>query len=442
LEFDPLSRELWVANQNNTITRISIDRSTSTILDFISRPVNGLAYDAHNARLFYTLDSNQIFLYNVRGSQLIDLTEVIGPTSDFTHRRFDIDYDPDTDKIYWLEYADPDPGFGLRPPPGKLRRANPDGTNVEDLIADVGYRAIFLSLQYGTIKPILDRPFPGESYVSSFDLHYVLGETPLAGTVKVNLKQSGAVVASMTMANQERVFTEISPFSNTLNSEGLVASSIGFPIAPGTYTVELEYRDLAGNPVASSSTPQVTLSLPPTPTPTATPTPTSTRTPTASPTPTPSRTPSSTPTSTPDDPVSTSTATPTPTPTTTPAVSSTPVATPTVGVTATLLPTPSSGPDPECVSAARLPTVKITRKGTFVTVPVKKGTQYRVTANPVGLPTRKPVRRSLRAKKNGKANFSLGVLKSGLWSFSYSSNVNRISTLSCPVLKAVPARKR
>jgi hypothetical protein len=414
MEIDPIRRTLYVASPSSSIiTRVNLDGSGSQRIISASSGVNGVAVDYIHNRIFYTLDNNQIWTASLEGGNPTDLTGVIGPTIDFTHRRFDIDYEPDTNQIYWVEFADPDPGFGLSPPPGKLRRANPDGTNATDVISDLGYRALFLSFQYGTVSPILESPNSNAVHVSSFPLAYFLGETPLSGSISVQLKQADTTVASMTLQDFSRITTSIEPFGADINSGGFVTVSSGFPIPEGSYDIELSYRDTAGNPASKDVAQNVTLLIP-TPTPTTTATPT--HTPTITPTPT-----------------STGTATQAPSATSSPTVTPNP----TVNVAGTPSVTPTVSVDVGCVSALGVPRLRVTRSKATFTVPARKGATYRFTAKPIGGPKRKAVNGSVKATRSRALTFSFQKLKAGRWEFSYAEIVKRRTVRSCPVLATV-----
>jgi hypothetical protein len=417
LEIDPINRMLYVGNGNGGITRIDLDGSGSEAVISGGPGVFGVAVDPFHNRIFYTLDNNSVFTAGLNGANPIELTNNIGAISDSAHRRMDIDYDVDTDKIYWVEWADPIPPFGGQATPGKLRRANPDGTGAEDVIADLGYRALYLSFQYGTLKPKLNSPRSGQTYVSEFPFYYQLGEPAAAGTVKMNLKQGANIVASMTMINEQNVTGSIMPFSANANSLGFVTASSGFPVAEGSYTIELTYQDAAGNPASSTSATNVNLALP---TATATNTPTKTNT----------STPTSTATIT-NTPTTTATATGTNTPSaTTVGGDDTPVITPTAF-------TPTVGPDSQCISTTALPLVKIKGRKASLTIIAIKGTKYKFSAKPIGSPARKAINKPVTSLKNGKLNFAFGLLKGGLWEFSYSVKEKKISTQSCPVQKSI-----
>ena len=453
LEIDPFEKYLYVGNDNGNgtgaITKIALDESgSSVIVSPTSRTVNGIALDPYGRRIFWTQSDNRVFVSDLNGNNSVELTSLLAEPIDVSHERFDIEYDPDEDKIYWLEYARPLVIGGGTPPPGRLMKANSDGTNSEVVIANIGYRAIFLSLQYGTLRPKLSSPRENTTHTSKFELFYQLPELPSSGSVEVTLKQAGSPIASFTMPNVVALVNEISPFEGDSNIGNSVVSATGFPIPEGKYDIELSYQDAAGNTPNISVSKDVTL-IRPTATPTSTPTPTFTPTRTATPTRTPTATATNTPTRTPTQtatpsPTTTPTSTLTPTPTATPTETAvvilptaTPEATPTTGPTQQqVTPTPEPVPT-QCISAAAAPTIKVKRGQTSLSVSVKKGARLTFTAKPTGSPVRKAIRKSVTALKNGKLTFSLGKLKSGTWEFSYSIKIKRITSQSCPLLRNI-----
>lgn len=407
VEIDAIHGKLYVANGNGGITRINLDGSGSERVIVGGPGVFGVALDPIHNQIFYTLENNQVWTANLDGSNPTELTDVIGPLSDFSHRRMDIDYEPETEQIYWVEWADPNPPFGASPSPGKLRRANPDGSGATDLIADLGYRALFLSFEYGTIKPSLHSPAPSRTYVTSFPLAYSLAEPPSAGTVRVELKQSNSVVASMTLPNFQSISTVIQPFATNINSSNFVISSLGFPVAPGTYDVTLSYQDAAGHIASTDISENVTLTVP-TATPTNTPTPTNTAVPTATFVAT--NPPEPTATANPQATEGETTSSPTPAPGVTPTISNN-----------------------ACISAIERPQLRIKRKKVTLQVVAKKGAIYKFLAKPVGNPKRKSFSGSVKASKIGRLTFSFTALKPGLWEFSYTQKIKKASSQSCAV---------
>ena len=426
LEIDSVKDEIYVANADGGITRINLDGTGSQkIID--SGGVVGLALDTVNKQIFYTLQNNQIWTAGLNGTNPTELTPVIGDVvSHFANHIADIDYDFETDKIYWLEYADPLPPFGLSPVSGKLRRANPDGSNVE-VVMDVGFRAQFLTFQYGTLPPYLLDLNSGQTYLSSFPLNYRLQEPALAGSLKLLFKQGNATIASLTLRSEySSITTTIYPFESTIsaiNPGSFVTASSNFPIAQGTYTLELTYQDIAVNPAASDSRANVTLALP-TATPTNTATPTRTSTPTRTPT-------------------ATSTPTATPTSTATPTAINTPIEiapTPTpISTVSIVIAAPTESPTPEvlCVSSLRLPKISVKAKKATVSFSGKKNGKYRILATPKGLPLRKSQSKNITALRNGKLQATFGPLKNGLWVFSYTARINKKVTTSCVVQKTI-----
>lgn len=457
LEIDPFEKYLYVGNDNGNgtgaITKIALNESgSSVIVSSTSRTVNGIALDPYGHRIFWTQSDNRVFVSDLNGNDSVELTSLLAETIDISHERFDIEYDPDEDKIYWLEYARPLVIGGGTPPPGRLMKANSDGTNSEVVIADIGYRAIFLSLQYGTLRPKLSSPGKNTNHTSKFELFYQLPELPSSGSVEVTLKQAGSPIASFTMPNEVALVTEISPFAGNSNIGNSVVSATGFPIPEGKYDIELSYQDAAGNPPNISVSKDVEL-IRPTATPTNTPTPTFTPTRTATPTRTPTATATNTPTRTPTQ---TATPSPTTTPTTTPTLiptltptatptetaavilpTSTPEATPTTGPTQQqITPTPEPVPT-QCISAAAAPTIKVKRGQTILTVAAKKNARLTFIAKPIGSPLRKVIRKTVTAPKNGRLTFSFGKLKRGAWEFSYSIKIKKITSQSCPLQRKI-----
>ena len=428
IEIDLIAHKLYIANGSGGITRANLDGSGGEWVIQGGPGVFGLALDVLHNRLFFTLENNQVWSANLDGGSPTELTDAIGPLSNPSHRRMDIDYEPDSGKIYWVEYADPNPPFGTLPTPGKLRRANPDGTGATDVVSDLGYRATYFSFAYGTLAPRLRLPLADSNHLLSFELYYSLDETPAPGTVKVDFRQASLTRASLSMVDGRSIVTQIAPFLSDPEEGGLVSSSSGFPLAEGTYDVVLSYQDSAGHDAAFDIAQNVSLAVP-----TATPTSSPTRTPTAT----------ATRTAT-----STSTPTTTPTATNTPTASSTPTSFPTQ--TATVAPTiepeasvtPAATPTPtvsinNCSSALNAAGLKVKGRKTTITVVAKKGRSYRFNAIPLGILKAKAVSAAVKALKNGRLKFTFARLKPGLWEFSYSEKVKRVVTKSCPLLQTV-----
>lgn len=386
IEIDYAHSKLYAANfdSSGSIARVNLDGSSSeTIISSLSYPW-GVAVDAAHSRIFYTLDAGGIWTAGLDGTNPTNLTPTIGSVGAAS----DIDYDQQSNKIYWVEFHS-DGSLG------RLRRANPDGTNVEDIVTSAISRARYLTISpdVTTLAPTLNSPASSTSYITDLPINYLLGEALASGSARISFSLGGSPVATMYMIDAQSVSTTIQPFTSTVGANSAVTSASGFPLDEGSYSVTLSYQDKFANPAAVVVNTNVALVKP---------TATATVTPTVTPTPEP-----------------TFTATPIP-----------PTATPTTAAT----PTATATPTPAC---SRAPKVKITGANAEVSFAGVKNGKYKVTAQPIGETNRKTQTKNLKAQSKGKITLVIKSLKKGLWSFSYTGTVKKNPITSCAVEKNI-----
>lgn len=311
LEVDHENSALYAVTYSTSLSSWSIVKVTLSggfalsVVTGLTSP-NGIALDVANNRLFYTdAGTAKIWRADLNGSNQVDLTAVVGGVVNPQ----DIDYDPETGKIYWLDNGT------------SIKSSNPDGTSVQTVVSGID-RVVHLSFynpDLTTLQPTLTNPQTGSTYATNLPIEFTLPEAALSGSTRLSFRQGGSGIALLTMIDASSVSTIIQPFTSSVGMNSAVVSASGFPIAEGTYDITLSYQDAKGNTAASVTNAGVVLAIA-TSTPTSTPTHTVTPTPSAIPTSIPSSNPTVTPT-----PTNSPSPEPTATETSTPEVIATPL---------------------------------------------------------------------------------------------------------------------
>ena len=102
-----------------------------------------------------------------------------------------------------------------------------------------------------TQVPIITSPTAG-TYLDPFTLAYTLPEAPQAAQISVIFDNGTGGVGTLNMGTSQSVSFTLDPKSTAVFN-GSVLGYSGFPLSDGTYSVKVQYKDLLGNPVASTT---------------------------------------------------------------------------------------------------------------------------------------------------------------------------------------------
>ncbi len=126
--------------------------------------------------------------------------------------------------------------------------------NRRDFSLDTGYVYVFGPGDVTTDTPILTAPSAGLATGSPIAVTFTLPETALAGSVKLAFGATPLTLASAVESAGTHSFS-----FNPANPAATPQIASGSPIADGSYTVTLSYKDSLGNPTASASSVNVTV---------------------------------------------------------------------------------------------------------------------------------------------------------------------------------------
>ncbi len=110
-----------------------------------------------------------------------------------------------------------------------------------------------------TIPPTLSAPTANSTVTSPVAVSYTLPAPALAGSVQLTFDNGSGTLRVLTLAGAAETSFTFDP-ANPLASSGVTGISGGSVIPLGNYTVSLSYQDLEGDPAASVSATNVTLS--------------------------------------------------------------------------------------------------------------------------------------------------------------------------------------
>jgi hypothetical protein len=102
-----------------------------------------------------------------------------------------------------------------------------------------------------TQVPIITSPTAG-TYLDPFTLAYTLPEAPQAAQISVIFDNGSGGVGTLNMGTSQSVSFTLDPKSSAVFN-GSVLGYSGFPLSDGTYSLKVQYKDILGNPVASTT---------------------------------------------------------------------------------------------------------------------------------------------------------------------------------------------